>query len=93
MTTTTIALTDPVNSNLGFYANNFYKSNVNILVLGYDYLGDSYIFSGDGLTKTSALIYAHGVYNVEDSAFAVVRGEMIIFGGFQEPQQVTLSKN
>ena len=65
---------------------------MHILVLGYDNLEDSYIFSEDGITKKSASITAPFEKFAKDSIFAVVRGEMFIFGGYSDRQKVTASR-
>ena len=69
-----------------------FQSNVNILVLGFDYLSDSYVLSGDGLTENSATIKAAEINYAERSAFAVVQGQMYIFGGWNDRQMVKLLK-
>ena len=59
------------------------------MVLGFSDFGDSYVFSGNGLTKNSANIEAAGLDYTEDSAFAVVKGQMYIFGGLTDSYKVT----
>ena len=66
----------------------FFKSNVHILVFGYEDLGDSYIFSGDGLTKSSPNIFAPQTDYMKKSVSAIVKGEMYIFGTYQDDQKV-----
>ena len=55
-------------------------------------MGDSYVFSGDGLTENSATIEAAELNYVEDSVFAVVQGKMYSFGGYTDSQKVKFLK-
>ena len=55
-------------------------------------MADSYVFSGDGLTNNSATIEAAGKNYAIDSAFAVVQGQLYIFGGYNDYQKVKLLK-
>ena len=61
-----------------------------ILVLGWDDLTDSFIFSGDGATKSSAFIDASHDSYAKNSAFSLVKGDMYIFGGQTDFQKAKI---
>ncbi|CAG5104914.1 Oidioi.mRNA.OKI2018_I69.chr1.g1666.t1.cds [Oikopleura dioica] len=64
------------------------QSDQHILVLGFDDMANSYVLSGDGLTKNSAFITASETNYAELSAFAVVKGESYIFGGSSDDKKI-----
>ncbi|CAG5104751.1 Oidioi.mRNA.OKI2018_I69.chr1.g1505.t1.cds [Oikopleura dioica] len=67
--------------------------DVSILVLGGANFPDSYIFSGDGLTRNSPSISVPRSDYVFGSAFAVMQGEMYIFGGIEDNHKIAKIEN
>ena len=65
---------------------------MNIFVLGFEYLADSYIFSGDGMTKNSATITPNYNQYAYSCPFAFVKGELYLFGGVRDVHRVNYSK-
>lgn len=55
-------------------------------------LTQSHIISGDGLTKSTPVISAPSENYAENSIFAVVTGELFIFGGESDDQKVNFLK-
>ncbi|CAG5077711.1 Oidioi.mRNA.OKI2018_I69.PAR.g8794.t1.cds [Oikopleura dioica] len=62
--------------------------NMNIFVLGFEYLADSYIFSGNGMTKNSATITPNFNNYAGYCPYAFVQGELYLFGGVRDKHRI-----
>ena len=62
------------------------------MVLGYEDLADSYIFSGDWSTENPATISASQSDYAMSSIFAIVQGEVHIFGGDIDGRRVNFNQ-